>query len=451
MSDQHYAVIRLYGNPAVIRSSRSPAPVDRNQFKPTISRKASTLDRSVIGISASDRLYAEAELGKQKHELLQNEIEEVTRAECTFSPQINSVSRSQSRDRRSLGTADASSASVDILSLGFEDRQRIFAERVSSRRENYKLVKESLELADVTFRPHIPKKTLALAKAKEENTGPVHERLTALALEKKRAQAVAAASAAVAASNALRAKTPPSRAGPPVHERLLLAAKMKQDEFDQEKQKLQREREKELTFKPQLRAKSPASLRSKSPHSVKSGSPSSPTADQKPISPNTADNSVDVTGSSTSGVKESKVGALVSSFEKLSVAGHEEPARILNAQNTPNTPTSKVSREISHLTQGGHGKKQEEGRLKAKEERELKDCTFKPQLNPSSMKMAASSRYSAINAKPKELLEKLKADNELKDCTFKPQLNPSSMKMVTSHGHRSVTQVVVIYSFLYVL
>lgn len=73
---------------------------------------------------------------------------------------------------------------------------------------------------------------------------------------------------------------------------------------------------------------------------------------------------------------------------------------------------------------------------RTREEKELADCTFRPELNESSV-MIASTKHanrSALNRRAdqrkKQLVAQLKDKQEAqykKDCTFKPELNPTSV------------------------
>lgn len=123
------------------RSSKSEMPVDANLYKPTISKRASSLDRQST-LTAQNLRRMESDQRRQDAISKQRDEDNRRIAEtCTFMPKIYS-SRQGPRSK-----------SVDSDRSNVSDRIQEYGERRKAWLEKEKLSKANEEIADATFKP----------------------------------------------------------------------------------------------------------------------------------------------------------------------------------------------------------------------------------------------------------------------------------------------------------
>jgi hypothetical protein len=117
-------------------------PTDANTFKPVISKRASSLDRS--STDASARLYASKDIYKANLEKKKAEDFRRNAEKCSFSPVISSRMRSRISSSDSVGS---------VKSIATEDRLHLYAEKKKSKLEETKRLQLERDMADTTFKP----------------------------------------------------------------------------------------------------------------------------------------------------------------------------------------------------------------------------------------------------------------------------------------------------------
>lgn len=125
-------------------SHRQSRPVEQASFKPTISKRAKSLERNP-GVSTSDRLYAQAVLAKEKQEKVRETIRKQEEAALTFVPSTNE------------STKPKSAAEKGVKSAPVSERMKGYIEARNRKLEEAKREKEAKEAAEYTGRPSIGK------------------------------------------------------------------------------------------------------------------------------------------------------------------------------------------------------------------------------------------------------------------------------------------------------
>lgn len=116
--------------------------VEKPSFQPTISKRASSVERRQGDVA--ERLFQKSIQMKEKLEKIQQEEAERVPDECTFTPSLNTTSRSLSATRnRKTGAADVA------------ERLRKAEEDKANRLEELRRAKQAREDAEATFKPNL--------------------------------------------------------------------------------------------------------------------------------------------------------------------------------------------------------------------------------------------------------------------------------------------------------
>jgi hypothetical protein len=194
---------------------------DSNPYKPTITKRASSLDRTSL-TDTNERLYAFRK--KQEENNRQKKIEAELRAaqQCTFAPKI---SRSRSASREPIVNNKPNAVTDRLLKYG-EDQKRKFEEQ--------KLEAER-KAAEMKYQPTIPHSKLSPVP---QHNGDVYTRLS-LPVERDIAELVAESDAELTFQPKMNT-THVSREkadavdGESVHDRLFREALQKKQELEEE-------------------------------------------------------------------------------------------------------------------------------------------------------------------------------------------------------------------------
>ena len=146
-------------------SGRTPvreAPADNNSYKPVITERARSLDRSAAGIT--DRLYACKETADEKLMNLKYAAAVKEYGECTFTPEItitakNRVSQS---DTSSVGSMQSTDTVQRLLEYGEEKKRKLYEEM---------RIRAEIDMSDVTFQPRLVSSPTARMESEDNGNG----------------------------------------------------------------------------------------------------------------------------------------------------------------------------------------------------------------------------------------------------------------------------------------
>lgn len=158
------------------RAAAHEVPVDDFSYKPVISSRASSLDRS--GSAITDRLYTNGDtekMSKLKFEAAEREL-----GVCTFSPDISQSNKVGSPLDTSMSSEKSLNTVERLLKYGEEKKRKLYED---------KRARAHITMSDVTFQPKLPKSPPPRLEVDEnsvtENNGNQFDRLYNDAMKRK--------------------------------------------------------------------------------------------------------------------------------------------------------------------------------------------------------------------------------------------------------------------------
>ena len=130
------------------------SPVDDSSYKPVISSRASSLDRSASALI--ERLYVSGDserMSKLKCEAAERELEE-----CPFSPDISPSNKGGSPLDSSMSSEKSLNTVERLLKYGEEKKRKLYEEKIA---------RAQINMSDVTFQPKLPKSPPARLECEE--------------------------------------------------------------------------------------------------------------------------------------------------------------------------------------------------------------------------------------------------------------------------------------------
>lgn len=231
------------------RSLMKEVSIDPHLFKPVISKRASSLNRS-SPVDTNTRLYGSR---AKNQELKRKEKEEAEKRNfdlCTFAPKLF---RSRSASRENMTNKNIATVVDRLLKSGEIAKQKLELE---------KLIQKEKELKDVTFHPHVNKHLTS-----SKNEADVYTRLS-IGAEKDISNLSTEANANLTFHPKITKRKQSSSdlsqsvegVDETVYERLFKEAFKKREVFEEGQRILKLEREREYTFSPTIPERSSAQL-----------------------------------------------------------------------------------------------------------------------------------------------------------------------------------------------
>lgn len=355
---------RLHNTPS--RMTRVEEP--KNSFKPTISKRAKSLERNP-GISTADRLYAQAVIAKEKQEKMREQARQQEERALTFVPSTN-----ESLKPKTAGERKAAPVS---------ERMQSYIDQRNKKIEEARKEKEAREAAEFTGRPSIGKRKDA------KNTTPVagknvFDRLTKV---EKPAEAVKdeeetfkphmfTSKRSQSASKANRHSIGNEKAEA-IHERLYREAEQRRRELAAERDLARQEEEKQLTFTPQISTR------------LHDGSHEVPQVDANgtPVSVFRRLNSI-------------SKGEIVEKNERLKAQQELEECTFHPAINPKSAGLFQATEpvHVRLMKEAERQKALKEHMELRKAEEELLECTFTPDLTKTSLSMSFNNGHAGRNS-----------------------------------------------------
>ena len=200
------------------RALKNEIVEDPNLFKPTISKRANSLDRSMTFASKIARLLVSKKTHEDKLDKLKSEENMRIAEECTFSPVIYS-SRSAYHNK----AADGNRTSVI-------NRLLEFGEKKKARLEEEQRLKEMERLSEATFTPAVNKRGRYSFTSVEDDGIDVYSRL----VDKKKETPIVNDPNLTFQPKSRRSSLVSNPGGESVHDRLYREAEIKRKTFDEE-------------------------------------------------------------------------------------------------------------------------------------------------------------------------------------------------------------------------
>lgn len=191
---------------------------DQNLFKPTISKRANSLDRSMTFASKIARLLVSKQKHQEEMDKLKSEKNMRIAEECTFSPVIYS-SRSAYQNKAANGNR------TSVINRLLE-----FGEKKKARLEEEQRLKAIENLAEATFKPAVNKRGRYSFTSVEDDGTDVYSRL----VDKKKETIVENDPNLTFQPKSRRSSILLNPSGESVHDRLYKEAEIKRKAFEEE-------------------------------------------------------------------------------------------------------------------------------------------------------------------------------------------------------------------------
>jgi len=400
---------RLYQSSKV--TSTNTSLIQTPTFKPQITKRASSLDRSnSISSETTERLYILSKTNKDKHEqFINNETLKLSK-ELTFQPKINKKSRDLSNSRSSKTDGD----------IPVHERLLKYEETKTKKLELAREEKLKQELAEATFTPSIISSPNVTISSPNKNVNVFEKLSKPNNKDKDIALKLAEMESDLFKPHiySKRSASPSIKSpdGENVHDRLFKQAEQKKIEL--EKERLEREAEimKDVTFSPAINTYTPTTTDADKNTTVFNRLSTNKSYIQDVLKKLKEENDL-----SECTFKPD----LSSSQNKLGVQVNRNHGEDIYTRLNAEAERLKIE----------HKKREEERLIE-----EMKDVTFKPNLVASD-RYSTPSRgsdpvYIRLNAEAdkhrieQQKREELKLQEELKEATFTPNIPKSSSNLI---------------------
>ena len=390
--------------------------IEEPSFRPEISKKASTIKRTTFGVPIGERLYKHGSETKVKVDMMKLAREQDEARDCTFTPQIIETPFKKEESQVSF---------VERMEQYAAERDKKQAEKKAAADEVLKKAatfKPQIKFANFTPSLESAGARVGSAKARDSAVGvtDVFTRLASATTGDKMKSEIEDDSS-IPNLNVPNLRGPAS-AGPksmpsePVYERIMKVAAEKKAEFEKEAKKILEEREKEMTFAPNVPKQSTSFTTSN-------------------------DGKEKADARQSNDVVDRLLGSTKSKTDADKLKEEQELSGCTFQPNTGTTYTDDSSEPVYMRLQRDaeeQRKKEREAHM-TKLAREMKGVTFAPNIpvNPDIEIKYQGENKDVIRrlstTTPAKIednkMQKVKDEMDLKECTFAPSLPKASIEM----------------------